>query len=97
MANRYARDRRLKAGSTLGTNQTARRIQLGISQGRINVKRHVMRDGERLDHLAGKFYGDSSLWWVIAAASKIGWCLQLPAGTVAVIPTSLAQVEEFTG
>ena len=27
---------------------------------------------ERLDKLAGKFYEDSSLWWVIAAANGLG-------------------------
>ena len=42
--------------------------------------------------IAGDAYNDSSLWWVIAAASGIGWGLQVPPGTVIRIPIDLAQV-----
>ena len=28
-------------------------------------------DGDRLDGLAQRYYGDSSLWWIIAQANKI--------------------------
>jgi len=28
--------------------------------------------GDRLDNLAFKYYGDSSLWWIIARANDIG-------------------------
>jgi len=28
--------------------------------------------GDRLDNLAFKYYGDSSLWWIIARANNIG-------------------------
>jgi len=39
-----------------------------------------------LDHLAATYYKDSRYWWVLAAASEIGWGLQLPPGTVIVVP-----------
>ena len=28
-------------------------------------------DGERVDSVAEKFYGDQSLWWIIAEANKL--------------------------
>ena len=42
--------------------------------------------------MAANVYGDSSLWWIIAAASNIGWGLQVPPGTVLKIPTDLGQI-----
>ena len=48
--------------------------------------------GDRFDTLAQQYYDDSSLWWIIAAASGIGWSLQLPPGTFLTIPKNLNQV-----
>lgn len=31
----------------------------------------VTQSGDRLDTLANQFYGESSLWWIIAAANNI--------------------------
>ena len=45
-------------------------------------------EGDRFDILAQTYYGDSNLWWIIAAASGIGWGLQCPPGTVIRIPTN---------
>lgn len=57
-------------------------VELGL----INSSTHVLEEGERLDYIAGLNYGDSSLWWVIAAASGIGYALQVPPGTLLRIP-----------
>lgn len=46
----------------------------------------VLEEGRRLDQIAGQVYGDSSYWWILAAASGIGWGLQLPPGTLVVVP-----------
>ena len=46
----------------------------------------------RLDHLAQDYLGDASLWWVIAAASGIGWGLQIPEGTRLVVPINKEQL-----
>lgn len=32
----------------------------------------LSKDGDRLDVLAQRFYGDSALWWIIARANNIG-------------------------
>jgi nucleoid-associated protein YgaU len=51
----------------------------------------LTRGLERLDTIAGVAYGDGRYWWVLAAASNIGWGLQVPPGTIIRIP-DLSQV-----
>lgn len=49
--------------------------------------------GQRLDRLASEYYGDPTLWWVIASANELGrgdWTV--PAGIQLRIPQNLAQV-----
>lgn len=58
----------------------------------MSVRTHVLQEGERLDIIAGREYGDARFWWVISAASGIGWGLQVPAGTSILIPRDLDQV-----
>jgi nucleoid-associated protein YgaU len=42
---------------------------------------------ERLDTLADRFYGDATMWWVIAAANGIGkGTLRVPRGVKLRIP-----------
>jgi hypothetical protein len=57
----------------------------------------VSESGKRLDHYAQEYYSDANNWWVIAAASGIGWWLQVPEGVVLRIPTDLAQIIELKG
>ena len=42
------------------------------------------------------FYKDSRFWWVLAAASDIGWGLQVPPGTIINIP-NINQVSIIVG
>ena len=58
----------------------------------LEVENLILDEGSRLDHLAAQNYGDGSYWWVIAAASSIGWGLQVPAGTIISIPSDINQV-----
>lgn len=60
-----------------------------VETGALSTQTIILTQGQRLDHLAGQYYGSSSYWWVIAAASGIGWALQCPAGTVVRIPQNL--------
>lgn len=94
---RYARSPILRAGSYYGTSRVSEVIRNAISRGDIKVEVHVLQEGERLDSIAGRRYGDGRLWWVIAAASGIGWGLQVPPGTRLQIPTDLSQVSEVVG
>lgn len=75
------------ATTTLGS-----RIYFAAQRNQINYNVVTLAEGQRLDHLAAKTYGESTLWWVIASASGVGWSLQCPAGTVLRVPTDLNQV-----
>lgn len=53
----------------------------------------VTQGGDRLDTLANDFYGDSSLWWIIASANNIHDApFALPDGTVLRIPQNYTDI-----
>lgn len=76
--------------TTIATSLVAVKIYRAANSGELSTSNHVMQDGERLDVLAGRIYGDSQYWWVIAAASGIGWGLQVPPGTLLRIPDNIS-------
>lgn len=84
--SRYANSPILSFGRQLGTSSSVATIRAAIKSGEIPMKTIVLRGNERLDTIAGEAYGDGTLWWVIAAASDIGWGLQIAPGTVINIP-----------
>jgi hypothetical protein len=88
MTSRYITTPILDGGRNFGTNKLSRRIYLACEAGAINCKLSILAENQRLDQIAGSEYGDSSLWWIIAAASGIGWALQCPAGTSIRIPVN---------
>lgn len=83
---RYARTRVLGLNFRYGTSFAIPAIRDNIANGNIRYKETILRENERLDILAGQEYGDATLGWIIAAASGIGWMLQVPAGTQIRIP-----------
>ena len=91
--SRYENDQTARGGKILATNQTLQNIRDGVQNGTITTTAFVLTETDRIDTLAGRIYGDGRLWWVIAAASGIGWWLQVPAGTRIVVPTDLSEVE----
>ena len=95
--NRNARSDGIKGGQAIGTGRAGVTIYWAVQNGSIPATRRTVKDGERLDTIAGKVYGDASMWWIIAAASGIGWGLQVPPGIVITIPTDLNQVNLFIG
>ena len=52
---------------------------------------YEMSGQERLDEVAYKFYGDPSLWRLIARASNIADPLRIEAGRVVTIPVAQAR------
>ena len=90
--SRYSRDNLVNRGRAFGTAGGVNRIRQAMRQNLLSVKQVTMNEDARLDVMAGREYGDASLWWVIAAASNIGWGLQVPAGTRILIPTTLSQI-----
>ena len=81
--SRYAASPRIALGSQHGTSNAVALIRAAIKRGIVPITRSVVLTGvDRLDTLAGAIYGDSRYWWVLAAASDIGWGMQVPPGTV---------------
>lgn len=94
--NRYS-SAPIISGKTIGKTEVCKRIYNAVRSGRLNSKKRVLQQGERLDIIAAKFYGSGTYWWVIAAASGIGWAPQVPAGTVLTIPVSLVELRNVAG
>ncbi len=94
---RYARTPVIRAGKQFGTARSALALFNAVERGQIGFDVRVMQEGERLDTIAGEVYGDSRLWWIIAASSGIGWGSQVPPGTRLRVPRLLAEVAEVTG
>lgn len=79
----------------LETNRAIPIIRAAVRAGSISTVERVLASNTRLDIIAHQQYGDGRLWWIIAAASGIGWWLQAPAGTRIVIPTDIESVENL--
>ena len=79
-------------GKSISNSDCIAIIQNGMNSGAIDFDIMTLAGKQRLDVISGQYYGDSSLWWIIAAASGIGWSLQLPPGTLLKIPKNLDQV-----
>ena len=84
--SRYTNVSRLRRGTMIGTSVIHTVIYNAVMSGKISSTEMVMKERGRLDTLAGEVYNDSGYWWIIAAASGIGWGLQIPPGTVVKIP-----------
>ena len=95
MANfsRYRSDSFIPGG--IGTSRAIRNIRDAVNAGTLPCKVVILKQSQRLDHIALSAYGDGRMWWVIAAASGIGWWLQAPPGTRIKVPTDLSRIEEI--
>ena len=85
--SRYASAPKLPGLSMYGTTQLTTKIRHGVESGEIKFETYIIKEDERLDQISGLAYGTSSYWWAIAAASGIGWGLQIPPGTLLKIPS----------
>ena len=94
---RYRRAPKLKRGKYYGTFTPGYYLYKAVQQGRISCRSYTTKQSERLDIIAGNYYGDGTLWWVIAAASGIGWNRQVPPGTYLAIPKNLAEINNLLG
>jgi len=95
--SRYKNDSRINLGQQIGTAVSLSVLRRAIKSGTIRISRQVIATGaDRLDTLAGTIYGDAKYWWVLAAASNVGWGLQIPPGTVVNV-IDLREVEKLAG
>ena len=56
---------------------------------RLNIVKHVWRQGDKFWRLATKFYGDPNLWYIIAQFNKAPTEGHLMPGDIIEIPTNL--------
>jgi nucleoid-associated protein YgaU len=54
----------------------------------------ISQDGDRLDNLAFRFYGDVKLWWFIAHVNNLK-TINVPAGTSIRIPVKTTQAKGY--
>ena len=90
--SRYGLFNTLRNGKAIATSSKMSKITAAVESGAIICSTYIIEEGERLDTIAGSVYSNASYWWVIAAASNIGWGLQVPPGTLLKIPRDLDQV-----
>lgn len=83
---RYSDSTTYSLGKARGSSASPLKIRDAIEAGTLTFNVRVMQEGERLDGIAGEVYGDSTMWWIIASASGIGWTLQVPPGTRVLVP-----------
>lgn len=85
--SRYSRTPILDLGAQYGTSRSIEAIRKGLATNQIRISREItVRGAERLDTIAGVVYGDARYWWILAAASDIGWGMQVPPGTIVKVP-----------
>lgn len=68
--------------------------ELDLLEG-VETVEHVVRQGERLDHIAFRFLGDESYWWVVALVNGIDYPFSsggLTAGSTLRIPREIRDV-----
>ena len=94
---RYTSIPKINRKRQYGTSRASPALFFAVENGSLKYTPRKLVGGERLDTIAFDVYGDSRYWWVIAAATGIGWCLQVPAGTLLRVPTNLDQALRISG
>lgn len=90
MASRYDRNRRkvLPDGRVVYRPRTLKNIPKSDTDIYI-----ATQGGDRLDTIAYQFYGDSSLWWIIASANNIhDATFAVKEGTILRVPENYNEI-----
>ena len=93
--SRYAFTPKIMGRKLLATSDLSYKIFFACERGTVPFTTYVIKEGERLEHISGKRYGSANLWWIIAAASGIGWSLQVPPGTLIRVPSNIAKIYQY--
>jgi hypothetical protein len=91
MANRY------QYSNTLITKNTKKKYLSSMIYPKIKPSNDdlyiISEGGDRLDILASKYYGDKTLWWIIATANNLNDAsLSITPGTQMRIPSNLSNI-----
>jgi len=89
---RYTYASLIDSGRGKANPRISSKIFLGVTTGAIPFQSRQVELGERLDTISAEKYGTPDFWWVIAAASGIGWGLQVPRGTIIRIPNNISSI-----
>lgn len=90
MISRYQNNENKKSKSGKLVYQSRLYAKIPLSDTDIYV---ATETGDRLDSLAYEYYGDSTLWWIIAAANKsYNGKFAYADGTVLRIPTNYLRI-----
>ena len=81
----------------IGASSAGYAIYSACQRGTLRTQEFTLAEGQRLDIVSSNFYGNPKYWWVIAAASGIGWQCQVPPGTLLKIPISIDEVIRLVG
>lgn len=91
MANRY------QYSNILTTKNTKKKYLSSMIYPKIKPSNDdlyiISEGGDRLDILASKYYGDKTLWWIIATANNLNDAsLSITPGTQMRIPSNLSNI-----
>jgi len=89
---RYTFSVSIGEGKGKSNPRVSSKIYTAVTTGAIPISIRKLERGERLDTISMDAYGSPVYWWVIAAASGIGWGLQVPPGTTIRIPVNIGQI-----
>ena len=59
----------------MGSASKVSNIRAAVQDGSLQITLYTTKEGERLDQIAGKFYGDGRYWWVICLLNDTLKCL----------------------
>jgi hypothetical protein len=90
MRSRYERNSTKKTKDGRVVYTAKRYVNIPLRETDVYV---ATETGDRLDTLANYFYGDSSLWWIIATANNIHDAkFSYPDGTILRIPIQYIEI-----
>lgn len=52
----------------------------------------VLNKFDRLDNLAAKYFGDGTLWWILAVMNNLQWAWGFEEGQTLLVPTNVQDV-----
>ena len=93
---RYKRDQRI-SGGLLQTAKSVTILRRAKEFQLLSLRKIVLSQSQRLDHIAYQELGDPHAWWIIAALSDTGWGMQLAPGTILYVPTDLRVIQQLVG
>ena len=93
---RYKRDQRI-SGGLLQTAQSVTILRRAREFRLLSLRKIILTQSQRLDHIAYRELGDPHAWGIIASLSDIWWGMQLAPVTILYIPNDLNVIQQLVG